>query len=164
MSFGIDIAVLGVDMAILRTPDIDAPPDRSALSLTRFYQSSGSRKTSTRSAPDFVPDKREKRASKDSSGTKDKRDPALLRKPISPATSTTTGVGSLRSDRSILEQIGEPDHKGWLRKRGDRYNTWKPRYFVLKGPHLYWLKSGNASVCIAPIWVTLEVFSTCLTS
>jgi hypothetical protein len=70
-----------------------------------------------------------------------------------------TGVGSLTSDRSIMEQIGEPDHKGYLRKRGDRYSTWKSRFFVLKGPHLYWLKSGSVSVRVASYSVTLAVFT-----
>ena len=67
----------------------------------------------------------------------------VLRKASSPTT------GSFKSGQSILEQIGQSDHKGWMRKKGERYNTWKTRYFVLKGPHLYWLKSNNASVCVA---------------
>jgi hypothetical protein len=58
-----------------------------------------------------------------------------------------------------MEQIGEPDHKGWMRKRGDRYNNWKSRYFVLKGPHLYWLKSANPSVRVALYWVPPVVFT-----
>jgi hypothetical protein len=148
---------------------VDASPDRSGLSLSRFYHNSGSRKSSTRSTPVDAShgkgDKHKRTASKDSSIlTQDKRDPMLLRKPISPTTSTNTRGGSVKSDRNILEQIGEPDHKGWLRKRGDRYNAWKSRFFVLKGPHLYWLKSGNASVRIALRWVTLAVLLTCLTS
>jgi hypothetical protein len=49
-----------------------------------------------------------------------------------------------------------------MRKRGENYNTWKNRYFVLKGPHLYWLKSSNASVRDA--LVTRVAFSTCLAS
>lgn len=39
------------------------------------------------------------------------------------------------------EKIGAPDYAGWLRKRSDRYNTWKERYLILKGVHLYILKS-----------------------
>ncbi|KAF8885751.1 hypothetical protein BD779DRAFT_1532251 [Infundibulicybe gibba] len=82
---------------------------------------------------------------------KEGRDPALLRKrttstPTS-ATETraaTNGLSSpLKQGTSILEQIGEPDHNGWMRKKGDRYNTWRLRYFVLKGPHLYCLKSND---------------------
>ncbi|KAF8914405.1 hypothetical protein CPB84DRAFT_1811707 [Gymnopilus junonius] len=57
---------------------------------------------------------------------------------------TVDGVsGPIKQGQSILEQIGEPDHTGWMRKKGDRYNTWKLRYFVLKGPHMYCLRSNN---------------------
>lgn len=56
------------------------------------------------------------------------------------------GAGGVTQGQSILGQIGEPDHVGWMRKKGDRYNSWKPRYFVLKGEHLYWLKSSSVSV------------------
>ena len=51
---------------------------------------------------------------------------------------------------NIMDQIGEPDHTGWMRKRGDRFNSWKSRYFILKGPHLYFL-SDNKSVSCAPL-------------
>ncbi|KAF4619419.1 hypothetical protein D9613_004857 [Agrocybe pediades] len=54
-------------------------------------------------------------------------------------------TGMVKQGQSILEQIGEPDHVGWMRKKGDRYNSWKLRYFVLKGPHLYILRSNNKS-------------------
>lgn len=59
------------------------------------------------------------------------------------ANSTT---GPIKQGQNIWEQIGEPDHTGWMRKKGDRYNTWKLRYFVLKGPHLYILRSNNKTV------------------
>ncbi|KAK7470077.1 hypothetical protein VKT23_001518 [Stygiomarasmius scandens] len=49
----------------------------------------------------------------------------------------------LKPGQSILDQIGEPDHSGWMRKKGDRYNSWKLRYFVLKGQHMYCLKSDS---------------------
>ncbi|KAL0581475.1 hypothetical protein V5O48_000516 [Marasmius crinis-equi] len=51
----------------------------------------------------------------------------------------------LKPGQSVLEQIGEPDHAGWMRKKGDRYNSWKLRYFVLKGAHLYYLRSDSTS-------------------
>ncbi|KAH9987791.1 hypothetical protein BJV77DRAFT_1024192 [Russula vinacea] len=120
------------------TPDPEVSPDRSVLSLSRLYYSSGSRKTSRSAASDGKEDKREKRDSKDS-----KKDSTLLRKPASPTIAPATG--SFKSGQSILAQIGQPDHEGWMRKRGENYNTWKNRYFVLKGPHLYWLKSDSAS-------------------
>ncbi|KAI0071841.1 hypothetical protein K474DRAFT_1629965 [Panus rudis PR-1116 ss-1] len=54
------------------------------------------------------------------------------------------GVGlELKPGQSVIEQVGTPDHNGWMRKKGDRYNTWKLRYFILKGPHLYILKSDS---------------------
>ena len=84
------------------------------------------------------------------------RDPALLRKRTSSTTehptrpalaaANVTGAPNLKAGQSVLEQIGTPDHNGWMRKKGDRYNAWKLRYFVLKGPHLYWLRSNNKSV------------------
>ncbi|CAE6493649.1 unnamed protein product, partial [Rhizoctonia solani] len=55
---------------------------------------------------------------------------------ISPVTKGDPGAGA-----RALDQIGEPDYSGWMRKKGDRYNSWKLRYFVLKGPHLYYLRS-----------------------
>ncbi|KAJ7070739.1 hypothetical protein C8F01DRAFT_975539 [Mycena amicta] len=58
---------------------------------------------------------------------------------------TPSAVSKLKPNMSILEQIGEPDHAGWMRKKGDRYSGWKLRYFVLKGPDFYCLKSSNKS-------------------
>jgi hypothetical protein len=55
--------------------------------------------------------------------------------------------GDLIPEKSILEQIGKADFSGWLRKKGERYNTWKLRYLVLKGPHLYYLRSDSRTVC-----------------
>ena len=156
---------LDVDRSTHRSTDNEVSPDRSALSLSRFYYGSGSRKSSTRSdggANRGKEDhKREKRNSKDSISPRERKDPALLRKPASPT--TLTGVGGPRPGKGILEQIGIPDHKGWMRKRGEHYNTWKSRYFLLKGPHLYWLKSNNVTVRVSPSRVTRVVFSTCLT-
>lgn len=45
--------------------------------------------------------------------------------------------------RTALERIGTPDHMGWMRKKGEKYPTWKLRYFILKGPNLYYLKAQN---------------------
>ncbi|KAH9927346.1 uncharacterized protein B0H18DRAFT_1084840 [Fomitopsis serialis] len=64
-----------------------------------------------------------------------------LRSPTTPESSPLTLT--LKPGQSILEQIGTPDHEGWLRKKGERYNAWKMRYFVLKGPHLYWLRNKS---------------------
>ena len=89
------------------------------------------------------------------------RSPAILRKRTSPNLAVATGMGAnddggpesvnavsgiIKQGLNIMDQIGEPDHIGWMRKRGDRYNSWKMRYFILKGPHLYYLKNNNRSV------------------
>ncbi|KAL7422543.1 hypothetical protein Q5752_003191 [Cryptotrichosporon argae] len=42
-----------------------------------------------------------------------------------------------------LAQIGKPDHAGYMKKKGERYNTWKLRFFVLKADHLYYMKSES---------------------
>ncbi|KAF6761909.1 hypothetical protein DFP72DRAFT_877407, partial [Ephemerocybe angulata] len=67
--------------------------------------------------------------------------------PVSPvaAVAAADPTGNIKSGVSILEQVGTPDHTGWMRKKAVRYNTWKPRYFVLKGEHLYILRSNNKS-------------------
>lgn len=46
---------------------------------------------------------------------------------------------------NLLDKIGSPDYAGWMRKKGEKYNTWKQRFFVLKGVHLYYLKSESVS-------------------
>jgi hypothetical protein len=45
---------------------------------------------------------------------------------------------------AALKQIGTPDHSGHLKKKGETIG-WKTRYFVLKGSHLYYLKSAEVS-------------------
>ena len=137
--------------------DTETSPDRNPLS--RLYHTGSHRKSSNRTSPtdsrstfQIKEDKkREKRGSKDSSGSKEKKDPTLLRKRIisTPAEMPLGGgleTSTLKPGHNILAQIGAPDHNGWMRKKGEHYNTWKNRYFVLKGPHLYWLKSNNQTV------------------
>ncbi|KAG0697293.1 hypothetical protein DFH29DRAFT_1003838 [Suillus ampliporus] len=53
------------------------------------------------------------------------------------------GPSAFKPGKSIIDQIGTPDHQGWMRKKGDHYNAWKVRYFVIKGQHLYILRSDN---------------------
>ncbi|KAF8652266.1 hypothetical protein AX16_004482 [Volvariella volvacea WC 439] len=78
------------------------------------------------------------------------KDPALLRKRTSTSiagsgTAKFVGGATLKPGISVIDQIGEPDHNGWMRKKGDRYNSWKLRYFILKGSHLYCLRSNDKS-------------------
>jgi hypothetical protein len=58
--------------------------------------------------------------------------------------SSATHASSAVGGAGALKQIGTPDHAGWMKKKGDRYG-WKNRYFVLKGAHLYYLKSEHVS-------------------
>ncbi|CAG8779433.1 2193_t:CDS:2, partial [Gigaspora margarita] len=46
-------------------------------------------------------------------------------------------------DLEVLKSMGEPDYEGWLKKQGDKYKTWKSRYFILKGVDLYYLKNNK---------------------
>jgi hypothetical protein len=53
---------------------------------------------------------------------------------------TTAQPDAVTDGSNLLERIGTPDYTGWMQKKGEKYNSWKPRFFVLKGIHLYWLK------------------------
>ncbi|KDQ15462.1 hypothetical protein BOTBODRAFT_292577 [Botryobasidium botryosum FD-172 SS1] len=59
---------------------------------------------------------------------------------------TAEGGLDFRPGMTVMSQIGEPDYSGWIRKKGDRYNVWKSRFLVLKGPHLYYLKSDSTRI------------------
>jgi hypothetical protein len=44
--------------------------------------------------------------------------------------------------------------EGWLRKKGSRANLWSERYFVLRGPSLfYFIKSDN----VVRLWLLWEL-------
>ena len=62
---------------------------------------------------------------------------------------------------NIMDRIGESDHSGWMRKRDDRKSSWKNRYLILKGPHLYILKSNNKSVSCALLGFSLNIEFLC---
>ncbi|KAB5589124.1 SH3 domain-binding protein [Ceratobasidium theobromae] len=80
-------------------------------------------------------------------------DPNLIsRRPSLKVNSNPTEAGEPDSSSHThsLDQIKEPEYWGWMRKRG-RYGSWKLRYFVLKGLHLYILRSpvkSHAEACI----------------
>lgn len=65
-------------------------------------------------------------------------------------TSPNNRTGGLASAESApaLSKIGTPDYTGFLKKKGDRYNTWKTRYFVLKGARLYYLRNERVSTAL----------------
>lgn len=64
--------------------------------------------------------------------------------PEQPRNSSGAPPGTARA----LDQIGTPDYSGYMKKKGDRYSTWKTRFFVLKGSHLYYMKSEAVSKCL----------------
>ncbi|CAL1699992.1 unnamed protein product [Somion occarium] len=125
--------------------------DKPHMSMSTFSRivHSGERRSSSR------PSTSDGTRPKEKIGGASPQDRSILRKRttstvdasvIRPGATAVQGPGpNLVSGRSILEQIGTPDHNGWMRKKSDRYNTWKTRYFVLKGSHLYCLRSNNKS-------------------
>ncbi|QRV73324.1 SH3 domain protein [Ceratobasidium sp. AG-Ba] len=139
-----------------------APEERSHRSLSRLYMGSGSqRKAKDRpSMPPVSPvtqmdaEARKRTISGPVGGMKANGglSPVIPQRNLSPQmpqrTLSTAGrspstqtVPGLKPGERAVDQIGEPDYNGWMRKKGDRYNSWKLRYFVLKGPHLYYLRS-----------------------
>jgi hypothetical protein len=70
---------------------------------------------------------------------------SLSAPPSSIAAQTKNEIREHVAEDSPLAKIGEPDFSGWLRKKGQKYNTWKLRYLILKGVYLYYLKSQNVS-------------------
>ncbi|KAG1752394.1 uncharacterized protein EDB91DRAFT_1343464 [Suillus paluster] len=125
--------------------DNDSPMEKtSSLNLARLYgskKSSGRPSTSDGSASSTLLnpshsdslDETRKLREKSSEKLRDADRPNTQRERI------------ISGRKSIIDQIGTPDHQGWMRKKGDHYNTWKVRYFVIKGPHLYILRSDNQS-------------------
>jgi hypothetical protein len=137
--------------------DTDVSEEKGqSLNLSRLYALKGPSRPSTsdgssRFKGGFSPPKEVKETE-----VQRGKDPALLRKRTTstPSTNEPNGVsmGPFKAGQSILDQIGEPDYKGWMRKKGDRYNTWKLRYFVLKGPHLYYLRSNSTMVSLFTVF------------
>ncbi|KAF7432629.1 polar growth protein [Pleurotus ostreatus] len=130
----------------------------SSLSFSRLY--GGKRPATSQgmgTSPKTSPRLHDSLSSRDLKEKDSSVHPSLLRKRTVSASSpkfdtgasastlvpTGRSGGSLKQGQSILEQIGDPDHNGWMRKKSDRYKTWKTRYFVLKGPHLYCLRSNS---------------------
>ncbi|CAE6471462.1 unnamed protein product [Rhizoctonia solani] len=137
------------------------PEERSHRSLSRLYMGSGSqRKSKVPPSPGTTSTENEarKRTISGPVGPLRSASPAGAfniphRSPVIPARNLNNNPhhsapaispapnGDPAASARALDQIGEPDYSGWMRKKGDRYNSWKLRYFVLKGPHLYYLRS-----------------------
>ncbi|KAG0181035.1 polar growth protein [Apophysomyces sp. BC1034] len=61
-------------------------------------------------------------------------------------------VASRVSVDSIAQRMGmadnhvTPDIEGWLHKQSDKYKTWNKRWFVLKGPNMFYFKSPKVRI------------------
>ena len=122
--------------------------EREKSGMSRLY-GGGAQARKVSSKGDATPRSLESQGEPAEKGKEDGDDrPGVLRKRSSSIGDHAKGAGALKPGQSILEQIGTPDHSGWMRKKGDRYNTWRNRYFVLKGSHLYCLKSNSKSVSL----------------
>ncbi|KAG8905271.1 polar growth protein [Tulasnella sp. 403] len=127
----------------------DKPSTHRSLS-SRLYLGSQGRKAHVRPAPPVIDasavDSAPASPQKPPTARSKSPEPGLLRKRVqsSPPSSRQrppTPEIEMKPGMTALDQIGTPDHAGWMRKRGESFNAWKLRYFVLKGHHLYFVKS-----------------------
>jgi hypothetical protein len=96
-------------------------------------------------------DKDEKYQSSSSGGSKGKNPSPLRRSSSLGANALLTASTEANTHTlvdTVMVQIGTPDHEGWVRKKGGHFSTWKSRYLVLKGAHLYWLRTDSSMVCM----------------
>lgn len=121
--------------------------DKSRRSSRLFNFGSGSERSETEAPKPQQPPTRERRAapvppSTATAATNPSHASPMTEQIVDPVTAAMLERDPERVvGGHLLTQIGRPDHSGWMAKRGERYPTWKQRFFVLKGPHLYYLKS-----------------------
>ncbi|KAJ1660076.1 hypothetical protein IWQ61_000938 [Dispira simplex] len=59
----------------------------------------------------------------------------------------TPNIGRSVTYHLERDDIKNPDHQGCLKKRAGGYPLWQSRWFVLKGPNLYYFKSPRDTMC-----------------
>jgi hypothetical protein len=100
-------------------------------------------------------DKKDKYETSSPGGSK-RKNPSQLRRSVSSGAnaslSAITEANTHTLVDTVLVQIGTPDLQGWIRKKGGHFSTWKNRYLVLKGAHLYWLRTDISMVCMLSHW------------
>lgn len=52
--------------------------------------------------------------------------------------------GGTLHEGAVMARIRPVEHEGWMRKKGERYNSWKPRYMAIKGSDLVLLRDPTA--------------------
>lgn len=58
---------------------------------------------------------------------------------------TSNNTDGTSAEGAVMTRIRPVDHEGWMRKKGERYNSWKPRYLALKGSDLVLLRDPSAA-------------------
>lgn len=64
--------------------------------------------------------------------------------PEQPKASTFNPNDPQEASGPVIARIRPVDVEGWMRKKGERYNSWKPRYLALKGSDLVILRDPQA--------------------
>lgn len=57
---------------------------------------------------------------------------------------SAAAAGDAAANGPVMSRIQPVDLEGWIKKKGERYNSWKPRYLALKGPDLVILRDPRA--------------------
>ncbi|GAA5835372.1 hypothetical protein JCM11251_005217 [Rhodosporidiobolus azoricus] len=131
--------LLDSDGALPRPRPRSSVQDRAKRStrLFGFGSTSGSEKSPT--AVDSV----RSRPSNSTLGNPREAPTTMKPKEVDPATKAMLREEAVqvKTGENLMDKIGRPDCSGWMRKKGEKYNTWKMRFFVLKGTYLYYLKS-----------------------
>lgn len=108
---------------------------------TRLFSSFGPGSSSDKASPTSLSSPRSRPSNSTLGGGRD-APTTMTVKSVDPATrEMVREKAELVTSGNLMDKIGRPDHSGWMRKRGEKYNTWKMRFFVLKGTYLYYLKS-----------------------
>lgn len=61
------------------------------------------------------------------------------------STQSPSAAAAADGEGPVMQRIRPVDLEGWIRKKGERYNSWKPRYLALKGSDLVILRDPEAT-------------------
>lgn len=114
-----------------------------ALSLSRLMGGNSQRDSSNRVSKQSAPPQSQMLAKAPSSPAGSAATSGNPRPVSTGAAAAAAAATATAAPESAVAKIGKPDYTGYMKKKGDRYNSWKMRYFVLKGAHLYYLRNEN---------------------